>query len=133
LARAADDTAEGKDPNKRSSKSGYTYADIAKIEGFKNAVFKILMLRAAEFIEKTGVSDMEDPENRFALTSIEIFLTSADIHNDGKFRPRHETFMATTEIPARVAKGMFDSAEIKKLRKGFTEHNRVYMLACTPQ
>ncbi|MFN0022794.1 MAG: hypothetical protein ACKVS5_02740 [Parvularculaceae bacterium] len=106
--------------------SGITNGDIKNIENFKSAVFAVLMLRAAEFV---AVSRQEtkiaDPKDRFAVTSVKLFLSDNSIHAAQK-----TMLLNMNVIPRAMAPDLFDTDEITEICGKFGGRNPEFFLAC---
>lgn len=110
------------DPTKGEAEQaggGFTQRGIREIEKYKDAVFKVMMLRARNFMKVTPESKLSE-DRRFALIEFRGALVTDDIHSDEK--------VSTLRIPTRVLGGHFDDDEIEQELARFGD---VYLLACT--
>lgn len=110
--------------------AGFKKKDIADLQEFRIAVFKLLMWRAAAFIDGTNQeSSLSDEVDRFAEVEFKMMLNTRNVHRDKEFR-KYTTFGSV--IPNAVAPDIYDSydLEIGKLVDGFGGNNPIYLLAC---
>lgn len=116
----------GKPDNERSNAPGFTEGDIRQLEGFKDAVFQVLMLRARNHLILTK-QERDPPVSEselIALTGIEMALVNASIHKGGAFNAGGVKFMI---IPPRPAAGLLDTADIDQILARF---GKDIVLAC---
>ena len=126
LARASDiKSTDGAVGSEVPGLPGITYGDIAEIEKFKNIIFKVLMLRAGQFVHKTlqesddgtGLPRLSAPQ-RFAVTEVKVHLSDFSIHPDKAVRGI---------IPQALSPDLYDDTEIMGIVNTFSS---VYNLAC---
>jgi len=115
--------------------------DLPKIEAFKDAIFMVIMLRAARYMEITQQEKIADQTKRHALGHFAVILSSGDVHNDEKnfklsfqqnilkmAREKSELFDKMGPIPRKTVRSILDDDISTKILDHFD--NIELSLAC---
>jgi len=115
--------------------------DVPKIEEFKDAIFMVIMLRAARYMELTRQSDNMSQEDKHAFADFGIVLFSSDVHpptstakKDIQLRHEHQQDIMKTAhgilgpIPRKTVRSFLDGDISSKILDHFDD--TVLALAC---
>jgi len=116
---------------------GFDESDLPKIDAFKDAIFMVIMLRAARYMELTRQKNIDDQTLKHAYGHFGVLLFSGDVHeedvNDQKKIlesdcAKNEILNVVGPIPRKTIRSILDNDISSKILDDFDAS--VLALAC---
>lgn len=143
LAKYADSQNKYLKEHKPKLPGRFIDTDIPKIDAFKDAIFMVIMLRAARYMELTRQGKSTPLDEKHALGHFAVVLSSGDVHRDEQnanlsfqegilksAQSKSELFKMFGTIPRKTVRSILDDDITTKILDDFDNH--ALALACKP-